>query len=74
MFVRRGTTDDKSQVSYKAHRQFTDIFNRLRAESRPVDFSESFTPIGYIENTFWQLVLNVSHTIANNKIAKPPRD
>ena len=52
----------------KAHKQFMQIFNKLQAECRPVDFSEAYgTPVGYIENTFWQLVLNVSHWVANNR-------
>ena len=41
------------KIDYKAHRQFTEVFHRLREESRPVDWTERFTPCGYIENTFW---------------------
>jgi phosphatidylserine/phosphatidylglycerophosphate/cardiolipin synthase-like enzyme len=66
IFVKR-----KSNIAgYKAHRQFVNVFNRLKEECRPVDFTEAFSPAGYIENTFWQLVLNVSHIIANNRKAK----
>ena len=64
IFVERA---QEKAVAHKAHRQFVQVFNKLREECRPVDFTERFTPCGYIENTFWQLVLNVSHWIANNR-------
>ena len=43
------------------------IFNGLKRESRLVDFQESYTTGGYIEVTFWKLVLFVSHWVANNR-------
>lgn len=69
MFIeRKGQSAAASHcVDLKAHRQFMQVFNKLKAECRPVDFNESFSPAGYIENTFWQLVLNVSHLVANNR-------
>ena len=52
---------------YKAHQQFLKVFNSLQRESRPVDFEERYTPLGYAENAFWRLFLNVSHFVANNR-------
>ena len=67
MFINSGS----DKPDYKAHQQFVQVFNRLRQECRPVDFTEKFEPVGYIENTFWQLVLNVSHWVANNRLVPP---
>ena len=66
MFIKNNS---QTPFDYKAHQQFAKVFNRLKEECRPVDFTEDFAtgPVGYIENTFWQLVLNVSHWVANNR-------
>ena len=43
------------------------IFNNLKRESRRGDFDETYSAGGYIEITFWKLVLGFSHWIANNR-------
>jgi phosphatidylserine/phosphatidylglycerophosphate/cardiolipin synthase-like enzyme len=53
--------------AFKAHREFMRVFNSLKRESRLVDFDETYTASGYIEITFWKLVLGFSHWIANNR-------
>ena len=61
---------NNSPNSYKANQQFIEIFNRLKQECRPVDFNESYSIGGYIENQFWKIVLGASYALGNNRDKK----
>ena len=50
-----------------AYKTFMQVFNNLKRECRPVDPNEKYAPLGYIENTFWKLFLNVSYAIGKNR-------
>lgn len=50
-----------------AYTTFMQVFNNLKRECRLVDDHEKYTPMGYIENTFWRLFLGVSYAIGKNR-------
>lgn len=53
--------------NWKAHQQFSRIFQNLQRECRPVNFSESYGAGGYIEVTFWKMMLSLAHLVGNNR-------
>jgi len=50
-----------------AYTTFMQVFNNLKRECRLVDEKERYSPMGYIENTFWRIFLGVSYFIAKGR-------
>jgi phosphatidylserine/phosphatidylglycerophosphate/cardiolipin synthase-like enzyme len=55
------------QKDTKAFQQFNRIFAGLQRECRPVDFDEKYSPMEYVENSWWAAVLKVSYWMGNNR-------
>ncbi len=50
-----------------AYTTFMQVFNNLKRECRPVDISEKYSPMGYIENTFWKIFLAGSYATVRGR-------